>query len=298
MAGGSGMKARPALALVVMMSFFLSFMGCGSMNDRSTHLRAKTGTGADSGTPNTILIDAIKADDIAKVRHALDVLHADIDYSHGAEATPLVSGCYLGRREIVRELLKRGVNVNLRKRARSYTALSFALENGHREMALLLLENGADVNLKYDTAVRRTRMAGGVTMGSIEKGITLLMYAAANEDIELVQILLDHHADINAFDDSGATPLLWALFEGKVESAQLLIRRGAEVNLWETKMNISPLIAASAKGYEKIVALLLDKKADIRHRDANGMTALDWAKEGAHAEVVRLLLDYEKMNMK
>jgi ankyrin repeat protein len=55
--------------------------------------------------------------------------------------------------------------------------------------------------------------------------------AAENRHTELVQLLLEHKADIDAKTSCGETALLWAALEGQVEVVQQLLETGADVEI-------------------------------------------------------------------
>ena len=50
---------------------------------------------------------------------------------------------------------------------------------------------------------------------------------------------------------------------------------------------------ASKNGRKEVTQILLDHQADTSIRDANGKTALSWACETGHTEIVELLLSFE-----
>lgn len=58
----------------------------------------------------------------------------------------------------------------------------------------------------------------------------LISFAAAFDTIEMVQLLIDHGADVRACDKDGMTPLENALESGLLDIAELLIKHGADIN--------------------------------------------------------------------
>ena len=95
-------------------------------------------------------------------------------------------------------------------------------------------------------------------------GATPLMYATLYADLVTLKTLLDTGADVKASDDSGATALMWALTD--LEKTRFLIERGADVNARSADGRTPLLIASSLPGSAPVVALLLDKGADIKTR--------------------------------
>lgn len=59
---------------------------------------------------------------------------------------------------------------------------------------------------------------------------TPLMHAAAEGDLESMQLLLDYGADPNARNESNEVPLGYACCYEQWDAAELLIKRGADVN--------------------------------------------------------------------
>ncbi len=60
------------------------------------------------------------------------------------------------------------------------------------------------------------------------------------------------------------------------EVVQLLLQRGADVNA-ATESGFVALFWAARYGHEKVVKALIDKGADVNAKDKDGMTALKWA---------------------
>lgn len=70
--------------------------------------------------------------------------------------------------------------------------------------------------------------------------------ANSNRPADLVKLLIDSGADVNARDESHSTPLHMASLSGSAESVQLLIENGADVTA-QDQSNRTPLHLASSQ---------------------------------------------------
>ncbi|KAI7752334.1 hypothetical protein M8C21_014821 [Ambrosia artemisiifolia] len=67
------------------------------------------------------------------------------------------------------------------------------------------------------------------------KGCSLLHLACQTADCTMVELLLQHGANINASDSNGQTPLHHSIIRGRLEIAQLLLSRGADALAADTE---------------------------------------------------------------
>jgi ankyrin repeat protein len=100
---------------------------------------------------------------------------------------PLQGASLLGHLEVSRVLLEFGADVNV-KNPSSLTPLYLALENGHAGVATLLIEYGADPNSQN------------------EHGGTLLHLASQRGDSNVARWLLELDANVHVWDYQGRTP--------------------------------------------------------------------------------------------
>ena len=89
-------------------------------------------------------------------------------------------------------------------------------EQGYKDLANFLLENGADINVRD------------------KDGNTALMLAIRSENTEIATFLIENGADVNEKTDSGDTVLMVAARNGNYEDAKFFIENGADINSNDT----------------------------------------------------------------
>jgi len=114
----------------------------------------------------------------------------------------------------------------------------------------------------------------------------LLVIAAQGDHWDLVELLVNKGADVNAAS-TGGTALHYAASKGKGEVVAFLLENGADPNA-EDMIRRTPLYHAVWQGHEDIVSLLLARGATVNVRDKHGTTPLHNARTVA---VARLLLE-------
>lgn len=131
-----------------------------------------------------------------------------------------------------------------------------------------------------DLAAVRAALARKVMVNATEPqgGWTALMNAVAyakGPRVEIVRLLLDAGAALEAVNDQGETPLIVATKYPRLNGdvVRLLIERGANVNARSKKGRTALMHAAYELEVDEVI-VLVEKGADVNAADAVGDTAL------------------------
>jgi ankyrin repeat protein len=119
------------------------------------------------------------------------------------------------------------------------------------------------------------------------------MYAAAENHIEVCEILIDYRADVNAVDKDGCTPLMMACESGNTAIVELLINSGADLEKRQSNFEgMTALLFACDRGYFDAAILLVNAGADVNIATLNNETTpLMWAAVHGNMEFVRCLVE-------
>jgi ankyrin repeat protein len=120
---------------------------------------------------------------------------------------------------------------------------------------------------------------------------SLLVHSSLSGNTGVMKLSLALGADANDFECQTSycwTPLVSAAAANQSEAVRLLLDRGADINK-KLKRGPTALMIASFHGDIEMVKLLLSNGADV-NADCDGDTALRWAKQKGHPDVVNLLI--------
>ncbi len=145
----------------------------------------------------------------------------------------LHEAAWAGHEEVVRLLLAKGANCEVRDSHHDGTAVGWANHAGRFDMRDLLLDRSRDVFdlVRFGKITRlKAILDAEPALATISRpnGQTLLHTVTANEAGALIDLLLAHGADIDAKTDDGATPLSSSLDRKDDVVVALLKERGAK----------------------------------------------------------------------
>ena len=142
---------------------------------------------------------------------------------------------------------------------------------GRRDVAELLLQNGADVNDKD------------------ELGRSPLYHALRRKNLDIAELLIDSGADLKS-KSGGLTPLHKAAVEGVSSFVELLLSKGAKVDERDDNYEFTALHYAARFGCKDVAKVLIAKGANIKAKDKWDYQPIHWAAYHDRADVAELLI--------
>jgi len=125
--------------------------------------------------------------------------------------TALGLAAYMGRKNVVELLVRKGSNLDHKAVGSGFTALTGAISNGHEEVVEFLLKLGAKAEYHYE-----------------DGKLTPLHAAIMHGSVRMVTALLEHGADPNAKMSAGQSALALAQGKNNPPITELLEKHGAK----------------------------------------------------------------------
>ena len=246
-------------------------------------LLASTVAAQEAGTLSDQFYTAIRANDLTRLQAMLaSGADPNVKEPRGG-ATPLMHAVSVGSAEAMKLLLDRGADPNIRNSSQS-TALMWAATDIRK--VRLLLDRGADVN----AVSSRGRSA-------------LFLAAMSAPSVEIVRLLTARGADVKVVDVLKMTALHAATWGNDTETIRLLADAGLDVNAAHIA-GFTPLINAANAGNLAAAKLLIAKGANVNAAAGDpaqkvkagtialgNFTALHMAATSGSTEFVKVLLD-------
>lgn len=164
----------------------------------------------------------------------------------------------------VKSLLERGFDPNAIEPVRGDTGMILALrENAMKVFETLLNADGINLEARASN------------------GDNALMIACYQGNQPAVETLLARGAEVNK---PGWTPLHYAAAIGNNEIVRILLDKAAYIDA-ESPNKTTPLMMAARGGHIMTVKLLHDEGADATLKNELGMTAIDFAEKHNHKDI-------------
>ena len=246
---------RRGVTFLVLLSFTLSCIG-GCAQIHSLHVAVNT----NDFEAVRSLID--EGHDVNELRASCEFMNKRIrDCSNDQHFIPLLYiTIFHNNVDIARLLIDNGANVNLKTKD-GMNPLLMATLIERLDIVELLIDNGADVDIK--TEYGSTSLHAALKLGHYAK-----TKGGQSEFFDIARLLIHYGAkDVNTKDEDGTMPLLLALYSEQFGIAKSLIDLGADVNA-KTKNGETPLdyaknslrsLSGDDIGHTAMVNLLIEK---------------------------------------
>ena len=188
------------------------------------------------------------------------------------------------------------------------TPLFMAVYNDNTDLAVYLIEHGADPNARDSSGVYVAHVAGSYVNFKILEALarknanfrvltqeareTVLLQVAKSvtgkpDRIKAAKLLIDRGAPLEAKSAQGSTALSSAIGARDLEMVRYLLSRGAKVNgeLWD---GLTPTALAIMSGDREILRELIRKKIDLNAK-ISGLSLIEFAEKNGHPELADLL---------
>jgi ankyrin repeat protein len=218
------------------------------------------------------MMDAVKRKDQEEVKRLLDREAWRNTKTHSQIMSEIVSAAQRGRSDEFRLLLELGADVNIRAPS-SHTLLMLACQGEHENIVKMLLEKGAEVNARD------------------QGGKTALWYAAEKGDPEIIQLLLARGADALWHRKADRTALRRAANKGNMPGLKNLVEKERLRNTLPPSELGKKLLMASFKGDADGVKKMLELGAGVNVRNEFGQTPLIIAAQQGHRETTKILIN-------
>lgn len=175
----------------------------------------------------------------------------------------------------IKEILSTTKNIDTRNTDRQ-TPLMYATYKADNEIAFILIDAGADVNVQ-DNMLNSP-----------------FLYAGAEGNLELVKKALQHGRDFSIFNRYGGTALIPAAEKGHIEVVKLLVNTPGFPKNHVNKLGWMALMEDVVLGeggttHTTIVDELIKGGADVNIPDKDGVSALQHARNRKFTAIIELL---------
>jgi ankyrin repeat protein len=251
--------------------------------------------------------------------------------------TKLMLSATRGVKDDCKHLIVQGANLELTKAETGETALLLAVSKGNYHSTVELLK--AHANMHHRNKIGQNALHTAIASGlpvlveailrtddswrhgtwaaqyhqppiadtALPTGMTAMMMCSQDGQVDMVRLLLEYRADVNARSTTGETALMYASIIGHSDIVKLLLENGADPSA-KNDFGFTAVIMAASRGHLDVVERyithetlfpsgrgsghsLQQEPSLLDIRDSVGHSALDHAVMNSHQRVVDRLME-------
>ena len=230
----------------------------------------------------------------------------DVNITNKNNRTALMKACTMRNTNAINVLLRAGADPNITDNDGN-TSLHHAVEGGcSKDVLETIINHGGDVNATNKN--NRTSLMIACYKRNIDS-ISVLLFAATDSNfsdvicdtclhkavragcnIQALQVIIDHCADVNAVNNEGATALLVACDTGQKESVNVLLRAGADTTIADVSGDTCLHKVLNREFGNETLQILIDHGAPVNATNKNHQTAYMLARNQENLEAMLALV--------
>ena len=277
----------------------------GALTTAKMLVKAGADVRATDDKGNTCLILAAYLGHTDTVRYLMSLPEVDLDQQGTNNFTALHFAVQQKHADVVQVLIDAGADIKTTNDGHS--SLRLAILSGELTTVKMLVEAGADVratdaegatcliSAAYFGHTDTVRYLVGLPEVDLDRQVsrnyTALHFAVQEEHANVVQMLIDAGADLETKNDDGCSPLHLASLSGELTTVKMLVKAGADVRATDAERRTCLMFAAYHGHTDTVRYLVSVPEVDLNHQGTNNFTALRFAVEQKHADVVQVLID-------
>ena len=246
-------------------------------------------------------IEAHKSMKSQAIYHGVDVNAENLDCT-----TALMIACQNGDGVVIKILLDAGADPNINS-IKGNKSLHAAVLGGCSEEAFKkIIDHGADVNSTNNESV--TALMVACKKGNMD-AMYVLLNAGADPHIadsngntcmhhaivggcskEVLQVIIDHGADVNSTNNDSVTALMVACKKGNVDATYALLKAASNPDIADSNGNTCMYHAIVGSFSKEVLQAIIDQGADVNSTNKEGVTALMAACRKGNMDVIYVLL--------
>ncbi len=223
----------------------------------------------DGKIDGNLFVETVRSGKIGDVKTLIEN-GADVNCADRGGSPALHWTAAQGMLEMTKLLVESGADMNAVNRDNNDPILYTAIYQNNTGIAMYLLEKGASPE-------------------KVMKSRKILHLAVERGCDELIEAIIKHGGNANERDGHDETALFKAAAENNLNSAEKLIEMSAEVNV-SNKAGETPLHIAASKGFIGMAEFLIKKGADPDLGSQNGLAAIHQAIKTQRNDIFEMLL--------